>query len=124
MNIGEIVSNYLADNNMSQRQFAKKCGMSNGYISMLVKGKNTHSDNPIIPSLSSLLAISKALGMSLDELLDSIDDMEVDISKAKNLIVPDKNSKRVGEFIELFSQLTDEQQLLIISQIKGILSNQ
>lgn len=34
------------------------------------------------------------------------------------------DSGRTAEFVKLFSQLTAEQQHLIISQIKGILSNQ
>lgn len=80
MKIGEILSEYLTENGMSQRQFAKKCGMSNGYISMLIKNKNTHSDKPIVPSLSTLLSISKALGISLDQLLETADDIQIDIS--------------------------------------------
>lgn len=124
MRIGEIINSYLQENEMSQRQFAKICGMSNGYISMLVKNKNTHSDKPIVPSLSSLLSISKALGMSLDQLLEMADDIQIDISAAKNLSTQKENNDRVNEFVGLFSKLTEEQQLLIISQIKGILSNQ
>ena len=53
--------------------------MSNGYISMLVKGKNTHSSKPIVPSLSSLLAISRALNMSLDQLLEAADDLKLNL---------------------------------------------
>ena len=124
MRIGEIIDNYLREHKMSQRQFAKECGMSNGYISMLVKNKNTHSDKPITPSLSSLLAISNALGLSIDRLFEMADDLQIDISAAKNLPIARSNNNRTEEFIHLFSKLTEQQQDLIISQIKGIISNQ
>ncbi len=123
MRIGEIIREYLLEKGISQRQFAKDCGMSNGYISMLIKNTNTHSDKPITPSLTALLSISKAMGMTLDQLFDMADDIQIDISAAKNLKSL-SNNNRVNEFVELFAQLTDEQQNLIISQIKGIISNQ
>lgn len=85
MKIGEIIDNYLKENGMSQRQFAKKCGMSNGYISMLIKDKNSSTDKPMIPSLSALLSISRALGITLDELIAKADDTQVDISGVENL---------------------------------------
>ena len=124
MRIGEVIDKYIKDNKMSQRQFAKKCGMSNGYISMLIKNTNPHSEKPIVPSLTALLLISKALGISLDELLEITDDLNVDISAKKNLPDLQKENGRLNEFMELFSRLTPEQQALIISQIKGILSTQ
>lgn len=124
MHIGQIISNYLQENQMSQRQFAKKCDLSNGYISMLINNVNNKTGKPLIPSLSALLSISKGLGMSFDELCEKYEDLEVDLSVAKQLPVATKSNGRVDEFVELFGKLTSEQQALIISQIKGILSNQ
>lgn len=124
MHIGEFINSYLLEHQMSQRQFAKKCGFSNGYISMLINNSNPKTGKPLVPSLTALLSISKTMGMSLDELIDSVDDMNVDISAAKNLPATDKDNGRVNEFVDLFAQLTEEQQSLVISQIKGILSNQ
>ena len=40
MKIGDLIQKYRAEHDMSQRQFAIMCGLSNGYISMLEKGKN------------------------------------------------------------------------------------
>ena len=124
MRVGEIINKYLKDNDMSQRQFAKKCGLSNGYISMLIKNTNTHSEKPIVPSLTSLLAVSKALEITIDQLFEMADDIQIDMSYAKNLPTSKRGSRRTDEFIELFNMLTPEQQSIVISQIKGILSNQ
>jgi transcriptional regulator with XRE-family HTH domain len=124
MYIGQIISDYLQENQMSQRQFAKRCGLSNGYISMLINNINHKTGKPLIPSLSALLSISKGFGMTFEELCNKYEDLEVDLSVAKNLPAATKGNGRVEEFVELFDKLTSDQQALIISQIKGILSNQ
>lgn len=123
MHIGEYINNYLLTNKISQRQFAKQCGLSNGYISMLINNINPKTGRPIIPSLTALLSISRAMGITIDDLFDRVDDMLVDISVAKNLPTA-KSSEQLDEYIELFLQLSPEQQTLVISMIKGILSNQ
>lgn len=124
MHIGEFINNYLLEHQMSQRQFAKKCNLSNGYISMLINKVNPKTGRPPVPSLSALLSISKGMGITLDELITQTDDIEVDISAAKNLPAANTSNGRVNEFTDLFTKLTPEQQSLVISQIKGILSNQ
>lgn len=124
MHIGEYINNYLMEHQMSQRQFAKKCNFSNGYISMLINNENPKTGKPMVPSLTALLSISRAMCISLDDLIDAVDDMDVDISAVKKLPAAEKSNGRVNEFIDLFAKLTTEQQALIISQIKGILSNQ
>ena len=85
---------------------------------MLINNVNPKTGKPMVPSLTALLSISKAMGISLDELIDAVDDLDVDISAAKNLPVTENSNGRLNEFIDLFSQLTDEQQSLVISQIK------
>ncbi len=122
MRIGEVIAKYLQENQISQRQFAKKCGLSNGYISMLIKNTNPHSNKPIVPSLTSLFAISKALGMSLDQLFEIADDIQIDISTAKKM-PPSIRNAHTEEYIQLFQCLTEEQQKMIISAIKGLLSD-
>ena len=85
MRIGEYIDKYLQANNMSQRQFAKKCNLSNGYISMLINNTNPKTGKPLVPSLTALLSISKGMGISLDELINQTDDIDVDISFTKNI---------------------------------------
>lgn len=63
-------------------------------------------------SLSEACNIADELGCSLDAM----------VGKESPANVP--NGGRVSEFVKLFSQLTEEQQIMIISSIKGILSNQ
>ena len=119
MTLGKIVEQYLLDHNMSQRSFAKRCGMSSGYISMIVNGINPRSNTPIVPTLKSLNGIARGMNISLDELLAQMDDTVVELNFGKT-----GDDERNAEFLRLFSQLSDEQQIFIISSIKGLLSNQ
>lgn len=78
MLLGEIIANYRTENNLSQRKFAERCkGISNGYISMIENNCNPKTGKPIVPSLDKLKIIAKAMGMTLESLLDSADDMPV-----------------------------------------------
>ena len=129
MTVGDIIKEYRINHGLSQRQFAIKCNLSNGYISMLEKGVNPKTQQPIMPSITLLKTIADAMNISLNELLTKADDMPVNLSAdldafTKNTPASIKEAERVTEFIELFSKLTPEQQSLIIAQIKGILSAQ
>lgn len=124
MTIGEVIRRYREDHNLSQRQFALKCNISNGYISMLEKGINPKTNEPIMPSIAALKAISSAMNISLNDLLIQADDMPVNLSLEFELQSSSRDDSRLLEFVDLFQKLTNEQQSLIISQIKGILSNQ
>lgn len=84
MQIGDIVQQHLEKNNLSQRQFAKKCGVSHGYISMLINGKNPCTGKKIVPTLTALQSLSTGLGVTLDSLLRMMDGERVDISPENN----------------------------------------
>lgn len=79
MKIGEYIKQYREENRLSQREFAKMCGLSNAYISMLEKGVNPSTGEPAVPSMNAYLQISQAMGVSLQELMEAVDDT-VDIS--------------------------------------------
>lgn len=82
MKLGEIVKEYRATNGLTMRDFAYRCGVSHGYISMLEVGKNPKTGEPITPTLGTLKKIASAMGISLDALLMEADDMPVKLSYA------------------------------------------
>lgn len=85
MKIGELIRNYRIDNDLSQRQFAIRCGLSNGYISILEKGINPNTGKPVIPTIPQLQKLADGMRMTLMELMDTVDDMPVDLSIAAPL---------------------------------------
>ncbi len=77
MKLGEIIKNYRKEHNLTLREFAKICGTSHSYIAMLEDGKNSKTGEPMIPTLTTLKKISKALNISLNELISTAEDMPV-----------------------------------------------
>lgn len=80
MTLRELVQEYRKEHNLSQRQFASLCNLSNGYISMIEKNLNPKTKLPVTPSIPALKKIATGMGMNLTELLSIADDMTVDMS--------------------------------------------
>ncbi len=74
MFLGEIIKEYRNNNQMSMRDFAKLCGLSHTYIAALEKNIDSRTGKPIAPTLDTVKFVSKALNMSVDELLKILDD--------------------------------------------------
>lgn len=91
MTLGDFICKYRSDHGLSQRKFAEICGLSNGYISMLEKGYNPNTNKPLIPSLTQLKKLADAMGMTVMQLFETVDDMPVDIAQiagADDLTLP------------------------------------
>ena len=126
MDLGEYVRRYREEHKLSQRAFAEICGVSNGYISLIERGEiDKRTGKPSKPKIDSLMAIAKGMGLTLQELVDSVDvDIPVDLGpikvKTPTLVIEDE---RTIEFIQLFSQLTEAEQDIFLAQIKGVLAS-
>ncbi len=79
MTLSDFVKEYRKEHDLSQRQFAAICGLSNGYISMLEKNMNPKTGPPLTPSLPALKKISDGMGISLADMLTTVDDMPVEL---------------------------------------------
>lgn len=85
MTLRSLIKQYRDEHDMSQRQFATLCGLSNGYISMIEKNTNPNTGQPLTPSIPALNKIAAVLGYTLDELLTIADDMPVTLSSSISL---------------------------------------
>ena len=79
MNLGDLIRNYREKHDLSQRQFAEMCDLSNGYISILEKGANPNTGKPVVPTIPQLKKLATGLGMTMMEMLELADDMPVEI---------------------------------------------
>lgn len=80
MTLGEIIQEYYTSHGMSQRAFAKKCGLSNSYISILVNASNPSTGAPADLTIGSLNRIAVAMGTTIDNLIEKADDMPIRLS--------------------------------------------
>lgn len=91
MTLGEIIKEYLEKNDISQREFAKRCGdVSYGYISMLIRGANPSTGKPINPKIEKVASIASGMGISLDALLRAADDFPLELDPRTEAKLPDE----------------------------------
>ena len=108
MTIYERIKRLRTSHGMSQEDLAKKVG----YEGRSAISKVENGDRDI--SQSMIAKYAEALGVTPTFLLYGEEETPADAFKQDG---------RVDEFVNLFSQLTDEQQMMIIASIKGILAN-
>ncbi len=73
MTLGEVVHEYRTNSKMSMDEFAKRCGLSKGYISMIEKGKHPQNERNLIPTIETLAKIAKGMNTDIDTLVSVLD---------------------------------------------------
>lgn len=79
MTLGDLIQQHRQKHGLSQRQFAIAANLSNGYISMLEKGVNPNTAQPIMPTLPVLKKIADGMGTTVEEIFSKVDDMPVSL---------------------------------------------
>lgn len=123
MTISELIKEYRKTHHLSQRAFAQKCGVSNGYISMLENEKNPCTGKEISLTIEKLKALADGMCVSLSYLLDVLDDMPVDISGedsagSNNGDIEDPDEKA---FLDLYRSVPEENRKELLALIETAL---
>ena len=106
MTLGDYIKQYRDEHELSQRQFALQCGLSNGYISMLERGENPKTHKPIKPTLEKLNAVARAMGTTFNDLVSAVDEMEIDLRE--DTLASGKVVRLQPESAKIASSLSDE----------------
>ncbi len=73
MKLGEVIKEFRTRNKLSMQEFADRCGLSKGFISMLEKGQHPQSKRPLVPSLETLSKVATGMGTDLDTFVSVLD---------------------------------------------------
>lgn len=73
MRIGDKIKEYREAHGLSQRAFARRCGLSNVQIAFLERGYG-NSGKPFEPTFDTVRKVARAMGTSAEELLVECDD--------------------------------------------------
>ena len=76
MDLKDILINYREENKISQREFARRSGLSNAQISILEYGKNKQTGRKPVPDIITMKKIADGMGITLQTLFDMIGDSE------------------------------------------------
>lgn len=94
MKLSELILDYRKRMNISQREFSRRCDLSNTYISFLENEMNPKTKKPIIPTLEQYAKIAHGMDISVHHLFELLDaDAPVDLRSSAE-VVPEADSSR------------------------------
>lgn len=118
MELQDFIKQYRKEKHLTMQEFADRCGLSKGYISMLESGKHPQSQRPIVPSIETYGKLAAGMDMQIDEFLRAIDgDTDVSVGEDIPGLVREPYSKWVERDIRLlkwFRSLPEEKQKAIL----------
>ena len=74
MKLGELLKSYRTEHKLSMDAFCELSDLTKGYISMLEKNEHPKSKKPIVPSYETIEKIAKGMQISVEGLIDMLDD--------------------------------------------------
>ena len=81
MKLSTIISDYRSALQISQREFARRCALSNSYISFLEKDINPKTGKPMVPTLYQYKKLASGMDMTVQQLFELLDeDAPVDLT--------------------------------------------
>ena len=73
MKIGELIVDYRKRMNISQREFSRRCDLSNSYISFLENDKNPKTGKPLVPTIEQYNKIANGMNITVQKLFELLD---------------------------------------------------
>ena len=74
MKLSDLIIEYRTRMNISQREFSRKCDLSNTYISFIENEKNPKTGRPVVPTLEQYKKLADGMGISVQRLFELLDD--------------------------------------------------
>lgn len=93
MTLGEVVHEYRTKNKLTMQEFADRCGLSKGYISMIEKGKHPQNARNLVPTFETIAKIAKGMNTDINTFvsvlnLDTL--VTVNMDGVKHNQIPDE----------------------------------
>ena len=77
MKLSQIIKDFRHEHKMSLDELGKRSGRSRQYLSMLENERNTNGGKPIVPSIETLAGLANGMNMTLETLINLMDDDSV-----------------------------------------------
>lgn len=118
MTLGEYISDYRQEHNLSLRRFSAMVGLSATYVSSIEKGVGT-TGAVTKPTLSVYKSVASATGLTLTELLQLCEDDTVIINEQSP--APANADERL--LLDLFRSLPESDRTMVFQMIRAALSS-
>ena len=98
MKLSAVLTDYRDRLHISQREFARRCGLSNSYISFLENEFNPRTGKPIVPTLEQYQKIASGMDMTVHQLFEVLDEdspVSLHVEVPDPLDVPQTSEARI-----------------------------
>lgn len=119
MKLSEIVLQYREKYGLSMRTFAGRCGLSHAVIANIEKETNSQGE-PFTPTIDTLSKIAKGMGISLNDLLAEMDDIDVYVSETDELRDMLKENSDMRMLLSISSKFDKEDFDILLQTAKAI----
>lgn len=133
MKLGELLKSYRTEHKLSMDAFCELSDLTKGYISMLEKNEHPKSKKPIIPSYETIEKIAKGMQISVEALIDKLDDdQEIQINSTpphlKSIAIthplPDTPDSLTQQITDKVVQLTTPNKKIVLRKSEELLESQ
>ncbi|AMD96127.1 XRE family transcriptional regulator [Streptococcus sp. oral taxon 431] len=133
MKLGELLKSYRTEHKLSMDAFCELSDLTKGYISMLEKNEHPKSKKPIIPSYETIEKIAKGMQISVEALIDKLDDdQEIQINSTpphlKSIAIthplPDAPDSLTQQITDKVVQLTTSNKKIVLRTSEELLESQ
>ena len=106
MELKDVLIQYRKENNLSQREFAKKCGLSNSLISILEMGENPQTGKKPSPSIETYKCLASGMGTTVHELFEKLGDSEmVNLKQGSDMTIIISSSEILGKLVTYMNSM-------------------
>lgn len=108
MKLSNIITDYRNQEQISQREFARRCGLSNSYISFIENEYNPRTGKPIVPTLEQYHKIASGMGLTVHQLFERLDEdspVDLHVSDASRVPIIVPNSE---QFVKITQSMSVE----------------
>ena len=120
MKLSNIVIDYRKRLQISQREFARRCGLSNSYISFIENEYNPRTGKPIVPTIEQYRKIAAGMDITVQrlfELLDKDSPVNLQYFASDSLSEEDPQIRIVSGYME---NMTEEQKQQIVAIVRAV----
>ena len=125
MKLSSIVIDYRKRMQISQREFARRCGLSNSYISFIENEYNPRTGKPIVPTLEQYQKIASCMDMTVHQLFELLDeDSPVDLRHTFSDAAPLKEDPQIHAVSTMMESMSKEQKDQILAIVRTFVGHQ
>ena len=125
MKLSNILIDYRNRMQISQREFARRCGLSNSYISFIENEYNPRTGKPIVPTLEQYQKLASCMDMSVHQLFELLDeDSPVDLHPSAPDHVDHLDDPQIRIVSGMMENLSKEQKDQIVAIVRAVVETQ